>query len=91
MDGRYVGMPVWTNAEILFYRTDLFEDRKKKADFKAQYGYALAPPTTWQQFDDMADVLHPGHRRRRERPIIYGTDVKGAVETEWLATVAAGR
>jgi multiple sugar transport system substrate-binding protein len=78
--GSYVGMPVWTNAEVLFYRKDLFEDAKEKASFAAKYGYPLAPPTTWQQFTDVARFFTRGTS-------LYGTDVKGGVETEWLAHV----
>ncbi|MBK7821509.1 MAG: sugar ABC transporter substrate-binding protein [Tessaracoccus sp.] len=82
VDGHFIGMPVWTNAEILFYRTDLFEDEKNKADFEAKYGYALAAPTTWEQYRDAAEFF------TRPDEGLYGTDVKGAVETEWLATVS---
>jgi ABC-type glycerol-3-phosphate transport system substrate-binding protein len=80
INGKYVGMPVWANAEILFYRTDLFEDAKEKSAFKSKYGYELAAPTTWQQFNDVAEFFTRGTE-------LYGTDVKGAVETEWLAHV----
>jgi multiple sugar transport system substrate-binding protein len=80
VDGKVVGMPVWTNAELLFYRKDLFESPKEQAAFKAKYGYDLAPPKTWQQFIDAAKFF-------TRPPTLFGTDVKGAVETEWLATV----
>jgi multiple sugar transport system substrate-binding protein len=79
VDGHFVGMPVWTNAEILYYRTDLFDDPANKAAFKKKYGYDLVPPTTWQQFSDAAQFF--------TRDGMYGTDVKGAVETEFLATL----
>jgi multiple sugar transport system substrate-binding protein len=79
IDGTYVGMPAWANAEVLFYRTDLFEDSDEQADFEAEYGYPLAPPTTWEEFTDVAQFF--------TRDGLYGTDVKGAVETEWLAHV----
>ncbi len=78
--GKSVGMPAWANAEILFYRKDLFEDAKEKAAFKSKYGYDLAAPTTWDQFNDVAQFFTRGTK-------LYGTDVKGAVETEWLAHV----
>jgi ABC-type glycerol-3-phosphate transport system substrate-binding protein len=80
INGKYVGMPVWTNSEIVFYRKDLFENATEKKNFKAKYGYPLAPPKTWKQFDDVARFFTRG-------PKLYGTDVKGAVETEWLAHV----
>jgi ABC-type glycerol-3-phosphate transport system substrate-binding protein len=79
IDGTYVGMPAWANAEVLFYRTDLFEDPAEQDAFEAEYGYELAPPTTWEEFTDIAQFF--------TRDDLYGTDVKGAVETEWLAHV----
>jgi len=87
VDGTFVGMPVWTNAEILFYRTDLFEDPKQQAAFEKKYGYPLAPPTDWQQFQDMAAFFTQDTDGDGSIDL-YGTDVKGAVETEWLAHVA---
>ncbi|HET7056126.1 MAG TPA: extracellular solute-binding protein [Thermomicrobiales bacterium] len=38
---------------ILYYRTDLFGDAANQDDFKAQYGYDLAAPKDWQQYDDI--------------------------------------
>lgn len=87
VDGRYVGMPIFTNSEILYYRTDLFDDAKNKADFKAEHGYPLAPPTTWEQYADVAEFFTRDTDSDGEIDL-YGTDVKGAVETEWLATVS---
>lgn len=87
VDDTFVGMPVWTNAEILFYRTDLFGDPKQQAAFEKEYGYPLAPPTDWQQFQDMA-AFFTQDTDGDGTTDLYGTDVKGAVETEWLAHVA---
>src|SRR2546426_499831 len=42
--GKYLGMPVWTNSEIIFYRKDLFGSAKEKKAFQKKYGYPLAPP-----------------------------------------------
>ena len=83
IDGRFVGMPAWTNSEILYYRTDLFEDPAHQADFQAEYGYDLAPPTTWQEYYDAAEYFHSSGDGS-----LYGADVKGAIETEWLTTLA---
>ncbi|RRS01315.1 ABC transporter substrate-binding protein [Glycomyces terrestris] len=85
--GAYVGMPIFTNAEILYYRTDLFEDPQHQADFEARYGYPLAPPTTWEQYRDAAEFFTRDTDGDGQTDL-YGTDVKGAVETEWLATVS---
>ena len=84
--GSYVGMPAWANAEILFYRKDLFEDPAEQAAFKEKYGYELAAPTTWQQFRDISifftrDIDGDG------TVDLYGTDVKGVNPEEWMATV----
>lgn len=87
VDGTFVGMPVWTNSEILFYRTDLFEDPAEQADFQAEYGYELAPPTTWEEYRDVAEFFTRDTDGDGQTDL-YGTDVKGAVETEWLATVS---
>ena len=79
--GHFIGMPVWTNSEVLLYRTDLFGDAKEQTAFKAKYGYDLVPPTTWQQFTDAAQFFTRPDKK------LFGTDVKGKVETEWLAHV----
>lgn len=87
VDDTFVGMPVWTNSEILFYRTDLFEDPQNMADFEAEYGYPLAAPTTWEEYRDIAEFF-TRDTDGDGAVDLYGTDVKGAVETEWLATVS---
>ncbi|GAA1208486.1 sugar ABC transporter substrate-binding protein [Rhodoglobus aureus] len=85
--GKYVGMPIFTNSEILYYRTDLFNDERNKTDFETEFGYPLAPPTTWEQYTDVAKFFTRDTNGDGQIDL-YGTDVKGAVETEWLATVS---
>ncbi len=85
-DGTFIGMPTWANSEILFYRKDLFEDLDQQAAFEAEYGYPLAVPTDWQTFRDAAKFFTQDTDGDGNIDI-YGTDVKGAVETEWLAHV----
>lgn len=87
VEGSFVGMPAWTNSEILYYRTDLFEDPAQQSEFKAEYGYDLAPPTTWEQYSDVAKFFTQDTDGDGQIDV-YGTDVKGAVETEWLATLS---
>lgn len=87
VEGSFVGMPAWTNSEILYYRTDLFEDPAQQSEFKAEYGYDLAPPTTWEQYSDVAKFFTQDTDGDGQVDV-YGTDVKGAVETEWLATLS---
>jgi ABC-type glycerol-3-phosphate transport system substrate-binding protein len=87
IDGVHIGMPIFTNSEILYYRTDLFGDAQNQADFEAEYGYPLAPPTTWEEYTDVAEFFTQDTDGDGQIDL-YGTDVKGAVETEWLATVS---
>lgn len=87
VDGSYVGMPAWANSEILFYRTDLFEDTENMSAFEDEYGYPLAPPADWEQYRDIAEFFTQDTDGDGATDL-YGTDVKGAVETEWLATVS---
>jgi ABC-type glycerol-3-phosphate transport system substrate-binding protein len=72
--GSYVGMPAWANAEILFYRKDLFEDPAEQAAFKEKYGYDLAAPTTWQQFRDIS-IFFTRDTDGDGAVDLYGTDV----------------
>ncbi|MCK6452694.1 MAG: extracellular solute-binding protein [Alphaproteobacteria bacterium] len=53
-DGKHYYIPFHANAQIGYYRKQLFEDPKEKADFRARYGYDLAPPTTIKQVEDIA-------------------------------------
>jgi len=77
--GKLIAMPAWANAEIVFYRKDLWEDPANQAAFKAQYGYDLAPPADWQQWRDMAKFF--------TKDGMFGTDVIGATSEEWMAEV----
>lgn len=53
-DGKHYYIPFHANAQIGYYRKQLFEDPKEQAAFKTKYGYDLAPPTTIQQVEDIA-------------------------------------
>lgn len=86
VNGKWVGMPAWANAEILLYRKDLFSDPKQQAAFKAKYGYDLAPPTNWQQFEDVA-VFFTQDTNGDGKPDLYGTNVVGVQPEEWMAEV----
>jgi multiple sugar transport system substrate-binding protein len=48
------GLPYHDGPECLIYRTDLFADPVEQAAFAARYGYPLAVPRTWRQFEDVA-------------------------------------
>ncbi len=53
-DTAIYGVPYHDGPECLIYRRDLFEDAAEQAAFAARYGYPLAAPRTWTQFEDIA-------------------------------------
>jgi multiple sugar transport system substrate-binding protein len=51
------GMPSESPVMMMFYRKDLFSDPTEQANFKAKYGYDLAPAKTWTQFRDIGEFF----------------------------------
>jgi multiple sugar transport system substrate-binding protein len=68
------GLPDDGDVFILYYRKDLFEDLENQAEFASKYGYDLAPPQTWQQFDQIAEFFADKYA-----PDLYGAAmIRGA-------------
>ena len=66
VDGHFIGMPAWTNAEILLYRKDLFEMPRTRRTSRP------STATTWRPHNLAAvpghlRVLHQGRHVRHRR------------------------
>jgi len=67
VDGKIYGFPDDGDVMLLYYRKDIFEDPKMQEEFKAKYGYALAPPTDWKQFAEIGQFITD-----KMAPKVYG-------------------
>jgi multiple sugar transport system substrate-binding protein len=56
-DGKLSSLPWHDGPECLIYRRDLFDEPSRRIAFHNQYGRDLAPPTTWQEFEETARFL----------------------------------
>ena len=74
--GSWYAVPYDGDVNIFYYRKDLWEDPKNKADFQGKYKYPLAPPQTWLQVRDMAEFF------TGRQPGLYGFGTL-ALKTWW--------
>jgi multiple sugar transport system substrate-binding protein len=52
--GTLYAMPLDGDIHMMFYNKVAFERPENRQKFKEKYGYELAPPQTWKQWDDQA-------------------------------------
>jgi multiple sugar transport system substrate-binding protein len=56
--GRQFGLCTDGDTLVMFYRKDLLDHPDQQQRFADQYGYPLAIPATWNEFDQMVRFFH---------------------------------
>ena len=56
-EGVSYGWPYECYTLMMMYRDDVFKHPVEKANFEKQYGYELAPATTWDQLRDQSEFF----------------------------------
>ena len=81
--GKLVSIPVYTDAGLLFYRTDLLE----------KYGYN-APPKTWEELAAIARKIQDGERAAGKKDfhgfVFQGRPARASLATRWNGFTATG-
>jgi len=55
--GNLVALPFYYYTQCFQYRQDVYENPTEMANFKAKYGYDLAPPTTYELVYDVGEFF----------------------------------
>lgn len=67
---RLYGIPFMPGTQLLFYQKDLFEDQGLKRLFRRIYKEELVPPTTWAEFNLVAEFFT--RKFNDKSPVKYG-------------------
>jgi multiple sugar transport system substrate-binding protein len=74
--GKTYALVVDGDVHLLYYRKDIFDDPANKEEFKAKYGYDLAPPATWKAFGEVCQFITDKYA-----PKLYGA---GLINTGYM-------
>ncbi|MDR0403423.1 MAG: extracellular solute-binding protein [Treponema sp.] len=77
---RYYSIPFIGGAQMLFYRSDIFEDPLIAKDYYTRYQTGLRPPRTWHEFNRVARFFT--RRYNGVSPVEYGTTCPGIIAEE---------
>jgi multiple sugar transport system substrate-binding protein len=76
----YYSIPFIGGAQMLFYRSDIFEDPFIAKDYYIQHKTGLRPPRTWHEFNRVARFFTRGYNSAS--PVEYGTTCPGIIAEE---------
>lgn len=68
VEGKTYGLADDGDVLLLYYRKDIFGDPELQAAFKDKFGYDLAPPKTWKEFNEISGFI-----TEKRGPDVYGS------------------
>ncbi len=72
--GKLYALPCMGDAAVFAYRKDLFADPANQKAFQAKYGYALATPKTWDEFQQVAEFFTMPDKKLYGAALFYSKD-----------------